>query len=309
METEKKQISDNLLSDKIYTSSLLNWNYIILGIVFLFLGFAVNIPIKEKITDLVTSKLAENEACPIFSERVEVSDFLQTIKILGPIISGDCLGRQNSLRIDQIVTNLSWPNLNPPGLSIHIKLIDEKSTLNIYPTISYPKTLIAIDESSLEGEFLEKIMGGYLKIKGRFGIESSVEIENSDILEGKLSIASTNLEIPRQTISGFNTPTLLLRNFEIKGTIPEKNVIDFSNLTIGDKDSMIFTQMTGKLRLNRSNFQESKMELSGKIRFSKDFITSFPILNLLLSGKTPGPDGLYNLKLEGYLSSLKPSIF
>lgn len=309
MDAEKKMVSDNQLSEKIYTASVLNWNYIVLGIIFFILGILINIPLKEKITDIVTSKLASNESCPIFFERLEVGDFLEKIKIAGPIISGECLGRQSSLRFDQMVANLSWPTISPPGISVHLELTDEKSVINIYPVISYPKILVAIKQTTLDGEFLEKLVGGALKITGKFAIDSSLEMEKGDILEGNLSLNSTNLIIPRQTISGFNIPTLFLRNFGINGSIPEKNVIDFSNLTIGDKDSMIFTQMKGKLRLNRASFQESKMELAGKIRFSKDFITSFPILNLLLSGKTPGTDGLYNIKLEGPLSSLKPSIF
>jgi hypothetical protein len=309
MDAEKKQIPDNQLLDNIYKARLLNWNFIILGIIFLIIGFTVNLPIKEKITDLITSKMASNESCPIFFERLEVGNYLETINISGPIISGTCLGRQGSLRFDKIVANLSWPNLFPPGLQMNIQLTDDKSTINFHPVISYPKILVSIDQTTLEGAFLEKLMGGTIKILGKFKIDSLIEMENGDLLEGDLKIISDSFMIPRQTISGFNTPSLLLRNFGINGTITEKNIIDFSSIIIGDKDSIIFTQMNGKLRLNKAQFGESAMELSGKIRFSKTFINNFPILNLLLSGKTPGPDGMYNIKLQGPLSSLKPSIF
>ena len=309
MDAEKKQIPDNQLSDKIYKASLLNWNYIILGILFLILGFLINLPIKEKITDLIISKLGTNESCPIFFERLDIGDYLETINISGPIISGACLGRQGSLRFDKITASLSWPKLFPPGLQMNIKLTDDKSTINLNPVISYPKILVSINQTTLQGAFLEKLIGGNIKLLGKFNINSLMEMESGDLLEGDLTIVSNNFMIPRQTISGFNTPLLLLRNFGIKGNITEKNIIDFSSIIIGDKESMIFTQMNGKLRLNKAQFGESVMELSGKIRFSKNFITNFPILNLLLSGKTPGPDGLYNIKLQGPLSSLKPSIF
>lgn len=309
MDAEKKQIQDNQLIDSIYKASLLNWNYIILGIIFLMIGFLINIPLKEKITDLISAKLASNETCPIFFERVNLGNYLETVNISGPIISGACLGRQGSLRFDKITASLSWPKFFPPGLQMDIKLTDDKTVINLFPVISYPKMLFSINQTSLEGAFLEKLIGGNIKLLGKFNIDSLIETENGDLLEGDLKIVSTNFLIPRQTISGINTPSLLLRNFGIKGTITEKNVIDFSAITLGDKESMIFTKMSGKLRVNKAQFSDSKLELSGKVRISKSFISNFPILNLLLSGKTPGPDGLYNIKLEGPLSSPKPSIF
>jgi hypothetical protein len=309
MEAEKKQISDNQLADSIYKPNLLNWNFIILGILFLVIGFIFNIPIKEKLADIITTKLASSESCPIFFERLDIGEFLQEVNLFGPIISGKCLDRQNSIRFDQITANLSLPTLSPPGLKMHLEIKDEKSALNLYPIISYPNYSVEIMDTNIQGPLLEKLIGGSFQLKGDFKIDSNIKMESGDLLEGDLKIISSNFVIPRQTISGFNVPALLLRNFGIKGNIAQKNIIDFSSIILGDKDSMVFMDLSGKLTLNKEYFQQSKLELAGKIRFSKDFITSFPILNLLLSGKAPGPDGQYNIKIEGPISSVKPSIY
>ncbi len=309
MDADKKQIVDNQLNEIIYSSNLLNWNFIILGIISLILGFVFNIPLKEKVTDIITSKLSSSEQCPIFYERIEVGSFLQNVNLTGPIISGTCLGRQNSIRFDSILANFSIPSLSPPGVKIHLLIRDNKSEINLFPVISYPKTSLEINETNIKGELIQKLIGGSLQISGDFKIESNLEMEKGDLLDGGISILSKNLIIPRQTISGFNIPPLLLRNFEVKGDIEQKNNVEISSIIIGDSNSMIFTQLKGKLTLNSTTFSQSNLDLTGKIKFSKEFINSFPILNLLLSGKTPGQDGLYNIKLQGPILSLKPSIF
>ncbi len=309
MDIEKKQISDSQLADSIYKPNLLNWNFIILGILFLLIGFIFNIPIKEKLADIITTKLASSQTCPIFYERLEIGEFLEKINLYGPIISGSCLERPNSIRFDQISGNLSLPTISPPGIKMHLEIKDEKSTINLFPVISYPTYSVEIMDTIIQGPLLEKLIGGSFQVKGDFNIDSNIKMESGDLLEGDLKIISSNFIIPRQTITGFNIPALLLRNFGIKGNISQKNIMDFSSIILGDKDSMVFANLSGKLMVNKDYFQQSKLDLAGKIRFSKEFIVSFPILNLLLSGKNPGPDGLYNIKLEGPISSIKPSIF
>ena len=253
--------------------------------------------------------MASNQTCPIFFDRLEVSNFLGNVEISGPILSGSCLGRQSSLRFDKIDASLSLPTLSPPGIKIHVKLTDGKSLINLYPVISYPKASFEINQTYIDGVFLEKLLGGAFKVFGKIKLESQMDIENGDLLEGNFSLVSTDFTVPQQNISGFNIPALLLRNLGIKGTVSEKNIINFSNIILGDNSSVIFAQLSGKLKLNKGYFQESIMELTGKLKLTKSFLTSFPILNLLLSGKTPGPDGMYNLKLQGPISSLKPTIF
>lgn len=309
MESEKNHISENQLIDSVYAVNPLSKSYIFLGALSLILGIILNIPLKEKIADFITAKLASMESCPIFYERLEVGSFIQKINLDGPIISGSCLGRQSNLRFDKIEANLSLPSLFPPGIRTHLTIHDGKSVINLYPVVSYPEISLEITDTDIQGPLLEKILGGWLKLTGNFNIQSDFKLEKNDLMEGAISLLSKNLAIPRQNISGFNIPTLLLRTFAIKGNITKINTFNFSSITIGDKDSMIFTQLKGQLQLDRRVLNQSLLDLTGKIRISKEFISMFPILNLLLSGKNPGPEGLYNIKIQGPLASVKPSIF
>ena len=121
----------------------------------------------------------------------------------------------------------------------------------------------------------------------------------------QLRLKSTNFKLPAQTIQAFDLPSLDLKNIQVKASMKSPKTLDVEEIIIGDDKSPIKANITGKIAVDRRSFQNSKLDLIAEVKFSKEFIESFSILNLFLDPKKQDENGYYKLKIEGPIRAPK----
>ena len=307
----KKQSVDNMLNDEIYTKvNPFNWKFIILGIFLLILGFLVNFPIRKTIIGYASAKLSTLKSCPMTFERLDLGQFLQWAKFEGPILSGQCFGQSSKsvMRLDSIGLALMAPDLSPPGIKLHLEIKKNKTKLNIYPTLSYPKMGLEIKNSVIDGNLIRSLTGNLFNLHGKIKIETDITMNKNNLSGGNIAITSKDLSIPPQNIMNFLVPYLNIEELNIKATIKGLNNLDFSALNLGSKKSPIKAFLKGSIKLNPKNARSSLVDLQGKIKFAPEFIKKFAVLNLFIAGKNPDPEGFYTLSIKGPLGRPKTSL-
>jgi type II secretion system protein N len=307
----KKQSIDNVLGDEIYSSvNPFNWKFIALGFLLLVIGFLVSFPIRKTIVGFATAKLATSKACPMTFERLDLGQFLQWAKFQGPVLSGRCYGQSSNsfMQLDSLSLALQAPDLNPPGIKLHMGIKKNKTNLNIYPTISYPKMGLEIKNSVIDGDIVTYLTGDKVKLFGKMKVNTDLILTKNNLTGGKLSVTSKDLSIPPQNIMNFLVPYLSLETLNIKAQVKGTNNLTFSSLSLGSKKSPIIANIKGSIKINPQNIRGSNLDLKGKIKFAPEFIKKFGVLNLFIAGKKKDPEGFYSLSIKGPMGRPKAGL-
>jgi len=307
----KKESIDNKLDDEIYSKvNPLNWKFFVLGFLLLILGFLINFPIRKTIIGFTESKIGSFRPCPMTFERMELGQFLQWANFKGPILSGRCFGQSSGslMRLDSLNLSFQMPSLNPPGPKLHLSLKKDKTNLNIYPTISYPKMRLEIKDSIIDGDIVQILTGDMFKLYGQIKVNSNLTLEKKNLSSGTISVVSKNLSIPPQNIMNFLVPYLNLGDLNIKGVVKTPNNLTFSSLKLGSKKSPIIANVSGSVKYNPQNPNGSTIDFKGKVKFSTEFVKKFGVLNLFTAGKTKDEKGFYSFSITGPLGRPKTRI-
>ena len=308
----KNKVSPTELDDEVYVLSKTFVTRVVIGAVLIFI-FSVfsTFPVKENIALMVTNALQANRSCPISFEKVEVSFFLPSITIKDTAIEGACFNNQNTrLPLNDVKLYFFGPSLSPLGLKFKTEIQKGKTNLDIYLSAGMGSQSIRISESKLDAEIINIITGEKFLLGGIFDIDTVLFMEKGKLNSGNIFVKSSSLFIPTQNISTFEVPHMPVENLIFKATIePEDKKfqkIQIENFEIGSNDAPILGQIKGPIKLNQSFVQSSELSLSGKVKFSKNFMDNFAILNLFLGGKSTDNDGFYKINVSGSLGAPKP---
>ncbi len=275
---------------------------------FLFIGLFLNFPITEIIKKNVAKSLSSLRGCPISYEKIDVEYFLfPKIILKKPAISGHCFGNpQEKISFNQLLVKLYIPGFLPPGIRFHLPIEKNKTKIDSYITLGFGKVHVNINDSNVSGDFFSPFSKFTKKIEGHFNINLLTSISKAGPLDGDLLIHSKDLKLGAQNIGGMLLPSLNIGKFIVKAefTSPKLKVL---GLEIGENSSPIQIRLAGDIHYNQKNPNRSKLNLKGSIFFTQDFLTDFPILNLLLAGKKVNKKGAYNIQLKGTFAAPKHS--
>ncbi|MCO4792346.1 MAG: type II secretion system protein GspN [Bacteriovoracaceae bacterium] len=296
--------------DKIYKLdgiSIPKW--IIILFVVMFLGFFLNFPITNVIKSQVKKAIASARTCPISYDSIDVEYFFfPKIILKNPTIPGVCFRNQgNDIKLKELMVKLWFPSFLPPGIRFHIPFKYKKTSIDIYPTVTFGKIHINIKESKVDGKFLEILSGKLKNLKGEFEINAITNIDKKGPVDGEFLIKSKNLVIGPQSVSGLTIPNLPLKNVLIKAEL-ERPKLSILDVIVGDEKSPLKANLKGEIKLNNKHFPSSSLDIDGNVFFSQDFLSSFSILNLFLAGKKTDKDGSYPIKVQGTFMRPSPSI-
>lgn len=305
-----KKIDASKLEESIYASTRLSKGKLIALFIFSLLIFVgINLSFTKRLTEQLEKVIKGTPQCPIIHKGIAIEWLLPKIVVKAPSLSASCFNRRKGgpLKLEDVAINLGIPSVYPPGIKLHgeIKPIRGKSRINLYPIIGLTSHFIKISNTVIDDQLLAEIFGKSI-IEGMFEIESNLQVENSELANGDLLIKSKNLIIRSQNIQGLNLPQLRIGNFQVKANL-NKTKLSIISLIIGDDQSPIYLSLSGNIRLNKYNVASSKLELAGDIRFSPDFITAFPAINLFLSGKE-SQGGMYRIEIGGSFNAPSPRI-
>lgn len=307
--SNQSQLPENKTHDSIYDSgTLFKIKVIVVTAALFILTTFVLFPIRENITNLITSSLLSNRACPIPHKKLDFNFLLPEVIITAPTISPRCLpGLKSSLTFDQVSFKVTMPTLWPPGIKSHLLIKKGKSVINLYPKFTILDHEIRVTKTNVQGQLISELIGqkslltGDLKTEGHFVITKKQKLKS-----GEFKIESSNMDIPAQTISGFNIISLNIRKMLLAGSI-NAGKLDIQALKLGTKSSQLQAQFKGKIGLMQNNMRFSKLNLNGKVRLGAKLRESVAILNILLDGKKQ-VDGFYPMSLGGTLAKPLPQL-
>lgn len=304
---QENQLPENKTHDSIYESgTFFKIKVIIITCVLFIVTTFILFPVRDNIKNLVTTSLLANRKCPIPHKRLDFNFLLPEIIITKPIISPRCLkGLKSPLSLDQVSFKVTVPTLWPPGIKGHLIIKKGKSLINLYPKFTILDQEVRVTKTNIKGQLISELIGqrglltGDLKTEGHFVIT-----KKSTLKSGEFKIESNNINIPAQTISGFNIISLNLQKMLLAGSI-EPGKLDIKALKLGTKSSELQAQFKGDIGIMQNNIRFSKLNLNGKVRLGEKLRESVAILSILLDGKKQ-VDGFYPMSLGGTIAAPSP---
>ena len=272
------------------------------------IGFVLNFNLSDIISGYISTKISKLKSCPITYQHIDIGFFPPALKLASPVIHGNCFGRNaDHLNLEQAKLRLATPSLYPPGLKFHTLITDKKSKLNIYSSISFSQNWIKIQDSTLETGSLAFLATQLPTINGTIAIDALFSLTRDSLTSAKVYLKSNNIHLPGQNLSGIHIPDMRIGNFSFKGSYGPSGTLVISDLIIGNPLSPLVAQISGEIDVNQKNFNYSKLNLTGEVKFSPQLLQSFSILNLFLGGKRE-KNGFYQLSIRGTVRSPSPSI-
>lgn len=272
----------------------------------LFFGFFLNFPISEIISKNVAKTISSIRGCPISYNKIDVEYFFFPKVILKkPTISGLCFGNPSEkMSFDELLIKLYIPGFLPPGVRFHIPIESGKTAIDTYLTIGLGSVHVNVKDSNVNGQLLSKLSPMIKNISGDLSVNVLADLDKKGPTEADILIKSSNFKLGAQNVMGLLLPEMNLGNVNIKAEFkkPKLNLISFK---IGKNNSPIQADLKGNINYNAKYPKGSKLNLKGTIFFSQEFISDFPILNVLLAGKKANSKGAYNITLTGTLGAPK----
>jgi hypothetical protein len=282
---------------------------IVLVCAFSLIGIMFNFPFSHVIEFQANKMLKSIPGCTISFDKIDFSFFLPKINIIKPILSSNCFGGgANSIALHKMVLSLGGTGISfsPLGMRLKAVITDKTSKIVIYPSLSFSKTVVKIQESKIDLSTLGPLLNLNVPLKGQFELDSLSELSGQKHKKSDLLLQSKNLTMLSTEIHGLELPTLKFNNFLLKVRAISDKSIKLLSLFIGDNKSPIIIDLKGDISVNSNNIMYSKLNLTGGVKFAKSILSDFPIIKIFLTGKTP-KKGFYPIKITGTLASPLPS--
>ena len=144
------------------------------------------------------------------------------------------------------------------------------------------------------------------KLSGQVNIDSLISLYGPRMDELKVSLESTNLNVPGQMLSDIKLPKIDIGNFSLKMESSDGKKVNLKELIIGGVNSSIRGKFTGNISLATGAIAFSPVNLKGEANFSPEFLEAFPILNLMLPQFTQ-VNNFYQINMTGTLGNMRPA--
>ena len=268
-------------------------------------GFIFNFPFQKTIENKLNEQISQIRNCNINYSKMNLSVFLPSINLISPTISGRCISSlSSSINLSKFTLALNGPSFIPFGIRIKTTIHNKKNHLPIYLSQGLSSTAIKIPETKIKSSFVSDLLNEKVYFKGDLLLETIINIEDKKAVDSAIKLKSENLSIPSMTIANFNLPFLKIGNLMLELILDDKNKLKIKTFVIGANFSPIMARATGYLTLNQNKILKSKLNISGSIKFSEEFIEQFSIISMLLASKKQD-EGNYQFSLKGIIQSPK----
>jgi len=277
--------------------------WFLLGFVALILGILFNFPFSEIVDNLTKSALTQMKSCPIKYQGMKFGIFPPGLKIVNPIIPGQCLNKPGvNLKLKTVSVSPLLPSFSPLGLRFLVQTGLDKTKITSMLTASPSTSIIDIQNTSIELGGIMPLLTDALKLLGKVDLTSQIDITPKGLKKAVLFAKSKNIFVPAQNIQGVELPGLSLGNLALKAKMNAQNKLTINTFIIGDANSPIRASFSGEMKINQNNINQTTLDLKGEVAFSEKFLNSFSILNLFLQ-QFNQKEGFYQIKITGPLSA------
>lgn len=272
--------------------------FILTGIlIFSFLG---HYPVGDEIKSIM-KKVLQGQSCnPSFKE-IKWEWFLPKIVINDINLPASCFNQNSgSINLSYLNLNFNLISFSPFGIPFRIDTELSGQPLSFYYVQGFGENLIRIKDQTLKLDEISKLL---LKVKltGTITLDLNLLLHKNKLSEFNLKTRSRDLILPSQNLYGFNFPSLRMNEFFIELQSETSQKINVSKFILGDPDSPIRANLTGKIDVQAGNLSLSNLNLKGEIAFTENFKSSVPIDAFL--GSYTQKDGFYQIGIGGNLSA------
>lgn len=263
-------------------------------------------PILNKIDNTIRSVLESNPTCKVDYSDYEIKFFMPKIVIKDLSIPRRCFRQRGAdLKSKETIIHLHGFSFSPfgPHFKLDSNFLSKPLSANI--TIGLSEIAINLNEQIIPLKDLSKINPN-VSLNGSLTISALVHIGSNKVTKLKLHAFSKDIQSNSITVSGFKLSRLNFNNLLIKAESKDGKNINLNKLILGDVNSPIRANFNGKINPNYNSIAFSKIDLTGELAFSKKFLESYSIIEILMN-KFDKKDDFYQLKLEGSLMRPIPS--
>ena len=296
---------------EIYSLEELNYQgklrYFLLGLVGvgLFISAFLNYyPINDKLKAIAQPYLRQAN-CNADWEKVRIDFLLPKLVVSDLTIPSSCFGKAGEpLKLSFININYQLINLSPFGLPFRVDTELGGQPVSLHLVFGFGQKMFRLKDQTINISKLQPLLGDF-KLEGDVTVDASVLTSGNTLQSLAFKAASKNLEIPTQTIQGFNLQSVRLNEFfaEANGANPPRITID--KLVLGDRNSHIRANFKGKINLLQDRVAMSGVDLKGEVAFSDAFKQSLPLVDMMFQSFAQ-KDGFYQVRLGGTLGAVKP---
>ncbi len=270
-----------------------------------FFGFIFNFPFQETIENKLNKQISQVRNCNINYNKMDLSLFLPSIDLISPKVSGKCISSlASSINFSKLNLALNGPSFIPFGVRLKATIYNKNNSLPIYLSQGFSSTTVKIPETKIKSTFISSILNEKEYFKGDLFLETVINVQDQQAINSAIKLKSENLSIPSMIIANFNLPFLKIGNLLLELALDNKNKLKIKTFVLGANYSPIMARITGYLNLNQNKILKSKLNISGSIKFSDEFLEQFSIISMLLASKKQD-DGNYQFSLKGIIQSPK----
>lgn len=303
----EKHYQEHHLTDQIYAPPQIHIGKLVgLGLGFMALGFLLNFPLSQTLTQKIEAALFNNPACPMQAQQSHIRLFPPKIELEQVRLSGTCFSNPSSdLQLHRASVYLARPSFYPIGLlfRLDVKTRPEGQERLLFDLgVGIPSPKFRLHPSVLEASTLNTLLAQKNLLQGQFKLEGQGGLSWGGLDSFNLIISSSNLVIPSQNIQGLELPTLNLKDALLKARLSDGKILTVEELVLGSESSPLTGTVTGTIELNPKLIPLSELSLVSELTLSQDLINSFPIINLFLGTYQQG-SGQFRFGISGNLNS------
>lgn len=277
------------------------------GLSFCFLvAFFIHFPIQRQVEGIVKAQLAQIPGCRMSFERLRIELFLPKIVLTEMRLPASCFGGGAGTKLPYVNLYFRGPSFSPLGLAFKVSTELYSQPLNLYYAAGISRQVIRVEEDKLSLSLISRISPQFPKLTGASKVDALVSLAGPRMDELKLSLESTNLNVPGQMMGDLKLPKIDIGNFSLKLESEDGKKVQLKEFIIGGVNSSIRGKFTGHISLAANAIAFSPISLKGEASFSPEFIEAFPILNLMLPQFTQ-VNNFYQINMTGTLGNMRPS--
>jgi hypothetical protein len=264
--------------------------------------FSILPSLETKIRALTT----KNPACPLSFEQLDFEWFAPKIVLKNIQLPAVCFSGLQSLNLPYVYLKFGGPSFSPFGLSFQVQTEIEKQNLSTQIVLGIGEVVAKIEEEKMDLKALSVFLPKGIQLEGLAQVYIRAHLQAQILHDFKMNIESSNFTVPRQSIAGFNLSQLDLKKFALRAHTEAPSVVQLDEWILGEPQTPVRSKFSGKIKLNPRLMSQSQLDLKGEVAFSKEFLETYSVLNLLLQSFTQ-KDGFYQIKLGGTLAQITPS--
>lgn len=275
-----------------------------LGFCFL-VAFFIHFPIQRQVEGVVKAQLAQIPGCRMSFERLRIELFLPKIVLTEMRLPASCFGGGAGTKLPYVNLYFRGPSFSPLGLAFKVSTEMYSQPLNLYYAAGISRQVLRVEEDKLNLNLFSRISPQFPKLTGATQVDALVSLAGPRLDELKVSLESTNLNVPGQMMGDLKLPKIDIGNFSLKLESEDGKKVQLKELIIGGVNSSIRGKFTGSVSLAPNAIAFSPVSLKGEASFSPEFIDAFPILNLMLPQFTQ-TNNFYQINMTGTLGNMRP---